>query len=574
MKRSRILGIVLLGIVCLAGGWKIYSLRSVRSTSSPGGSSAPATFPTEGKEYQLGGVLAKRLVVPKGDHHAYMFENSQGTLTLNVTQDSSGNRNASFSYISKADYRQFASFELSDELLTRVPSGNAEVAVNEAVGIAHDALKAKIWPLKLLGAKMAIAALAARRVRLSYGMDSALYYTGLIAFDSQEFVIVPLLGHFCNEFGVIKMLEQPLILLTPEGNTVFADSPDEAAGAWKEAGRQFHRTQLEQRLLSDSNDKSVAVVNKAYGWWMKGGYQRKSVLPEGESDSYRVPWLIQGKPPLSTSRAEIEVADVNPVTINGVKIGPDEGNYVYRLKLSYDGKTVLWWPRSSVGDFVSGKNKRGGTSLLVPNRIDYPVIKMKKGEGNPKQEIEDFMTIANRLLAADTKEWPAGVWSDRLREELRSLLEGRYYLNYKASNSIFIFISEVFEGDKGAAHVYASIPNALSNKEESLELLAGSEGFSVYDQAAGCLLEIAKDGSAKLTQSPEGLAAGKKLNAAGAQALVEIALFSKEKMEIDLSGALSMLQEYLTREELPALTSGTVSIPEWTIAYREKQTSS
>ena len=86
------------------------------------------------------------------------------------------------------------------------------------------------------------------------------------------------------------------------------------------------------------------------------------------------------------------------------------------------------------------------------------------------------------------------------------------------------------------------------------------------------LLPNVTDGEAKLTQSPEGIAAGKKLNIAGALALVEFARLSKDKLDLELVGALTAPKDYLAQGRLPAPTSGAVSAPTWTNAYREAQT--
>jgi hypothetical protein len=568
VKRSRILGIVLIGVLCLAAiGVIVYWEGSQTNPANPFVDKILG-LPQEG--WQLGDVTAKRYAPDKSGKYSYSFTKGKDDLFISFELHKDEGLHTSIMLIS-GDLLNgtMAALEMSDVPLSQKLPGKPGAILLAAQDIAKGALTAKTWPWRLRGAKQTISDVAQAKIRVLYSADNILDNVETMDYDNEEVVSVPLFGHFWKNRSIISMYKSGVIDLNPSGNTVFAKDATEAKRIWEEAGERFRRESLLGDIFPQIPKERILRLRDAYGLWSTGKYR---MLPKMEKDAlseHAYPWNKLGKPAEIGERAEVMIDRISPVTINGVRIAPEEGKDPYYLQLDYAGKSFEWRPHGN-DSLRTPSGSENTTAAIIPYRVDYPIRKMKCSDPQAEADIQVMQSFAEKLLAAKAEEWPDAEWSRRMRSDMEKLREGRYILSYRRDAFMGIGAMEVFEGDNGYLRLTADTTYPGGKSKSQLELRVDTAGFNVYDPVNECLLEVGGSG-AKLTQKPEDIAAGKKFNIAGAKALLAYAQLVKDKLTPDLAGALAKPAKFFTSGQIPAPVSGDVVPPEWSHTYRAEQ---
>lgn len=532
----------------------------------PGSSSGISSAADE--EWTLGDVIVTKYKSEKTGVSAYSFVTGNGYLWINSIIDKEGPVKNGASYMSSSRDPVMISIEPSSDPILSVPPGEFSTALTEAQKIARSAISIKVWPLKLLGARRMISDIADGKVRVICGADHMTANVSSAVYDSNDDLSIVTFGSFMEQRCILRMHDEPVISLSPAGNTVFTEDKDNAKRIWDIAGLRLKKELMLSDIIGDKPDLRIARLKEAYGWWKTGKYVMAAELSKEAATELEARWKTKGIPS-KPERVELTVAGTSPVTINGVSIYPEKGEYASHLQLDYLGKSYLWRSDDIIGQFRPAGTQRNSASLIIPYRTDYPVRDKKCNFPQAEVDARDMLSLADKLLAAKPEEWPAEEWSKRMQSDIRMLHEGRYVLTYRKTMFASVWAQEVFEGEGCYLELNAMTPRPGQGNDYLMEMKADVDGFSIYDPKNGCLLEVGSE--AKLTQNPKDAAAGKKLDVRRAKAMLAYARLIKDMLVPELAAALEPINEYLNKGQLPAPALADVSLPTWSDAYREQQ---
>jgi hypothetical protein len=524
-------------------------------------------YKTPQRQFQLGDLSVIRYGPSEKGTYSYSFTRGPIQLSISHFPDEDGQWHTG-AMLDENQVWNDSEFEFgppAPALPASLP-GEAGKTLDEVREVASAALVVKEWPSELLQAKPWVSDAARGKFQLTTTMDSIKFDCYVAHYDDEEIVLLDGMCNIWKNRCVTTVPNEPVIELSPGKNTVFAANPVSARECWIAAGAKLRRDVLLLSVFPQMPARITSRVNDAYAWWSSGKYRLAPEMDKEQAASYAAPWEALAKPKSGVERGSLTFESAEPITINSVKISPDNKYEPRYLDMKLDGKS-LWWSLEKEDDWQSSKRN---TYVRISENEDYPVLKWDCDIPDVKADLDMMKSFARQLIAAEPKDWPDEGWSKYLRKDMQMLNAGKYWTTYPMVEKFEMEARETFKGKSSYLVCYI---NFTTNQSAGswIEIKISPEGFVIYDPAASCLLEVG--GEVKLTQKPDDIAAGKKLNTNGAKMLVAYAQLIRDDLTPELVTALAKPESFLSRGKPPAPIPGDVPAPSWSNQAKLEQIS-
>lgn len=591
VKRARILGIVFLGIVCLAAvGVAMYS-EAVRIAVTSMRDRLWATRVAEGDypdkwmtpsnelvRWKMGDVIG---YAEKPDDEVkvrFSFSTIDESSFLLVTPAADNSENTKIFYYGSSPESERDSIldetrlELSEERLSDKLPGPPGDTIGGINHIAQEARHVMFWPRELWPVKRAINNLALGKLLIEYKHPIAIHSSSYEASGDKEVLELPGLCSLWKDLCFFESYSSTWIELRPGNNTIHSDDSAVAKEAWNDAGNSLLCEILLARIFPEGTGKTGEYCGRAYEWWSTGSWTLVAKSEGYLDESSASHWESSGGDTSSSSSDLPESWMIEPTEINGVHISGFSTAVSSGMKLKLGDKTILRDQDLSGGRLWTPSSHTNSAKVKLSLDKDYPVFTADISSAQVKDDIALMRAFAKRLLSVPASHWPRTEWSKLLWEDMDALRDGRYEVSYLNNDDCGLYIHHLYEGSKASLVAYAAFHKSFANSGVRIEMMVDAGGFTIYDPVGACTLDVGN--GVKFTQQASSFRRGDKLNLTAAKALAEAIQTDKEDLTPELLASLQKALEFLSNPKLPAPELGEVMPPEWsyTVEFKSQNT--